>query len=107
MRGCSLLCRLERDQNKCLLYGIAGCPLLRGFEYRKSGNFLQKLACTINANAVRDRSYENFLHENLSYESFFTRKFPDLQYIEIYGNTIRTLRIICYYRKCPPLRDVH
>ena len=37
MRGCtcSLLRRLERDQNKCLLYGIAGCPLLRGFEYTK------------------------------------------------------------------------
>ena len=30
MRGCSLLHRLERDQNKCPLYGIAGCLLLRG-----------------------------------------------------------------------------
>ena len=37
---------------------------------------------TINTNAVRGRSYmqKNFLHENLSYESFFTQKFPDLQY---------------------------
>ena len=35
---------------------------------------LTKLARTINANAVRCRSYENFLHENLSYKSFFTRK---------------------------------
>ena len=35
--------------------------------------------CT--ANAVRGLSYEIFLHENLSYESFLTRKFPDLQYI--------------------------
>ena len=33
MRGYSLLRRLERDQNKCPLYRIAGCPLLRGFEY--------------------------------------------------------------------------
>ena len=31
---------------------------------------------------VRDLSYEKcFLHEYLSYESFFTRKFPDLWYI--------------------------
>ena len=37
---------------------------------------------TINANAVRGRSYENFLHENLSHESFFTRKFPDLWYMQ-------------------------
>ena len=36
---------------------------------------LRKLACTINTNAVRGRFYER-----LSYESFFTRKFPDLQY---------------------------
>ena len=49
MRGCSLLRRLERDQNKCPLYGIAGCPLLRGFEY-----------------------------------------------IEVYGSTIRTFRIVRY-----------
>ena len=35
---------------------------------------------TISANAVGGRSYEIFLHENLSYESFFTRKFPDLRY---------------------------
>ena len=33
MQACSQLRRLERDQNKCPLYGIAGCPLLRGFEY--------------------------------------------------------------------------
>ena len=33
MQGCLLLRRLERDQNKCLLYGIAGCLLLRGFEH--------------------------------------------------------------------------
>ena len=30
MWGCSLLHRFERDQSKCPLYGIAGCPLLRG-----------------------------------------------------------------------------
>ena len=36
---------------------------------------LTKLVRTINDNAVRGRSYEN-----LSYESFFTRKFPDLRY---------------------------
>ena len=43
---------------------------------------LTKLVCTINANVVRGRSYEkNFLHKNLSYESFFTRKFPDLRYM--------------------------
>ena len=44
---------------------------------------LTKLACTINANAVRGRSYEKFLQENLSYESLFTRKFPDLRYIHV------------------------
>ena len=36
MRGCSLLHRLERDQSKCLLYGIAECPLLRGLNILKS-----------------------------------------------------------------------
>ena len=36
---------------------------------------------TINVNVVRGHSYENFQHENLSYESFLTRKFPDLRYI--------------------------
>ena len=41
---------------------------------------LTKLVRTINANVVRGRSYEIFLHETLSYESFFTRKFPDLRY---------------------------
>ena len=30
---CSLLRRLKWDQSKCPVYGIAGCPLLRGFEY--------------------------------------------------------------------------
>ena len=40
---------------------------------------LRKLACTINANAVRDCSYENFLHKNLSYKSFFNENF------QIYG----------------------
>ena len=30
MRGYSLLRRLKRDQSKCPLYGIAGCPLFRG-----------------------------------------------------------------------------
>ena len=39
---------------------------------------LRKLVRTINANVVRGRSYELFLHKNLPYESFFTRKFPDL-----------------------------
>ena len=39
---------------------------------------LTKLVHTINANVVRDHSYENFLHENLPYKSFFTQKFPDL-----------------------------
>ena len=28
--------RLKRDQNKCPLYGIAGCPLLRGLNILKS-----------------------------------------------------------------------
>ena len=43
----------------------------------------------INPNTVRGHSYENFLHENLLYESFFTRKFPDLQgYIRLVHNTI-------------------
>ena len=49
MLGCSLLHRLEWDQNKCPIYGIAGCLLLRGFEY-----------------------------------------------IEVYGNTIRTFSIVRY-----------
>ena len=33
MQGCSRLRRLGRDQNNCLSYRIARCPLLRGFEY--------------------------------------------------------------------------
>ena len=41
---------------------------------------LMKLLHTINANTVRDRSYENFLHKNLSYESFFARKSTVLRY---------------------------
>ena len=48
---------------------------------------------TINVNVVRGRSYEKFLHENLSCESFFTRKFPDLQYMQAHTqihNTIHT-----------------
>ena len=36
MQGCSLLRRLERDQSKCPLYGIAGCLLLRGLNILKS-----------------------------------------------------------------------
>ena len=32
MRGRLLMRRLKLDQNECPLYGIAGCPLLRGFE---------------------------------------------------------------------------
>ena len=36
MRGYSPLRRLERDQNKCLLYRIVGCPLLRGLNILKS-----------------------------------------------------------------------
>ena len=36
MRDCSLLRRLEQDQNKCPLYGIVGCPLLRGLNILKS-----------------------------------------------------------------------
>ena len=42
---------------------------------------LRKLVHAINTNAVRGRSYEIFLHENLSYESFFTQKFPDQRYM--------------------------
>jgi hypothetical protein len=34
---------------------------------------------TININVLRGHSYENLLHENLSYESFLTRKFSDLR----------------------------
>ena len=34
--GCSLLRRLERDQNKCPLFGIAGYQLLRGLNILKS-----------------------------------------------------------------------
>ena len=30
---------------------------------------------------MRGRSYEIFLHENLLYEYFFMRKFPDLRYV--------------------------
>ena len=47
---------------------------------------LPKLVRTIDANAVRGRSYEISLHENLSYESFFTRKFPDLRYMYTHSN---------------------
>ena len=42
-------------------------------------NLTKIIVRTINAKVVRGRSYESFLHENLSYESFFTRIFPDLQ----------------------------
>ena len=36
--------------------------------------------CTINVNEIRGRSYEKkFQHENLSYKSFLTQKFPDLR----------------------------
>ena len=35
------------------------------------------------ANVVRGHTYENFLHENLSYESFFTQKFPDQWYVNV------------------------
>ena len=37
---------------------------------------------TINANVVQGCSYEIFQHENLSYESFVTRKFSDVWYIQ-------------------------
>ena len=40
---------------------------------------LTKISMHYYANAVRGRSYEIFLHEYLSYESYFTRKFPDLE----------------------------
>ena len=43
-------------------------------------NLIYEKMRTINANVVRGRSYDNFSHENLSYESFFTRKSPDLWY---------------------------
>ena len=36
MQGYSLLHRLKWDQSKCPLYGIAGCPLLRGLNILKS-----------------------------------------------------------------------
>ena len=52
---------------------------------------LTKLLHTINANTVRDRSYKNFLHENLSYESFFARKFPDLRYYGMIYRLTHTL----------------
>ena len=39
-----------------------------------------KLMCTVNVNVARGHSYENVLHENLSYESFLTRKFSNLLY---------------------------
>ena len=42
MQGCSLLHRLEWDQNKCPLCRTAGCPLLRGFEYTEVyGNIIR------------------------------------------------------------------
>ena len=41
---------------------------------------LTKISAHYYANAVRGRSYEKFLHENFSYESFFTQKFPDIRY---------------------------
>ena len=43
-------------------------------------NLYEKRMRTINVNVVRDHSYENFQHKSLSYESFLTRKFPDLLY---------------------------
>ena len=52
---------------------------------------LWKLVHTINANAVKGCSYKKFLHENLSYKSFFTRKFPDLRYLHVY--TVFLLKI--------------
>ena len=70
-------------------YLILHCLLPRA-TYRKSGNFrcknnfvvdggyenyisLMKISAHyINTNAVRGRSYEIFLYENLSYKSFFT-----------------------------------
>ena len=42
---------------------------------------LRKCMCTANVNMVRSRSYKIFQHENLSYKSFTTRKFPDLWYL--------------------------
>ena len=41
---------------------------------------------TISANAVRGRSYKKIFTRNLSYESFFTRKFPDLRYISLWSS---------------------
>ena len=59
MRSCSwLLRRLEQDQNKCPLYGIAGCPLLRGFEYTEVYNMEMqsghtKLSVILQVSALR------------------------------------------------------
>ena len=52
---------------------------------------LTKLLHTINTNAVRGHSYENFLHDNLSYESFFAQKFPDLRYYRMIYRLTHTL----------------
>ena len=41
MQDFSLLRRLKRDQSKCPLYGIAGCLLLRGFEYIETSMEIQ------------------------------------------------------------------
>ena len=43
-----------------------------------------------------------FLHENLSYESFFTRKFPDLRYVYIYRTCmldVRSPEYVPYYEE--------
>ena len=44
--------------------------------------------CTINVNVVRGRSYDNFQHKNLSYESFLTQNIfvPMLSVIQV-GST--------------------
>ena len=42
---------------------------------------LTKLACTINANAVRGRSYEKFFTRKFIIRKFLYTKFPDLWYI--------------------------
>ena len=51
-------------------------------QWRLRKLILRKLVHTINTNAVWGRSHEIFSHENLSYESFFTQKSPDLRYID-------------------------
>ena len=48
-------------------------------QWRLRKYILQKLVHTNDANVVRSRSYENFLHENLSYEVSLHENF------QIYG----------------------